>query len=181
MLRAEHLIRCQLHDCRAACCLHGVWLDTYEWEQIKSSSDLIAPHMPAEFQDPELWVDGNRDDDPFSASGRVIHTRVLPDRSHYGGTACIFLRADFKCALQVAGESAGLHPWHFKPFYCVLHPLDLDSEGCITLDESEALSAEEASCLRSCQVEIPLLNTFEEELRYILGDQAYLALYSKVG
>jgi hypothetical protein len=99
----------------------------------------------------------------------VLHSNVLPDRSHYGGTACVFLGEDAKCALQVASQAAGLHPWQWKPFYCVLHPLDLDEDGRITLDETAELLAEEGSCLRPSAEEIELVETFAEEIQYLLG------------
>ena len=75
---------------------------------------------------------------------------------------------DFKCALQVAGEAAGLHLWRLKSFYCVLHPLDPDEEGPTTLDTAEELLAEEGSCLRRAAWEIILLEMCEPELRYFL-------------
>lgn len=176
MLAAERMRRCHLQDCRAACCLYGVWIDSGEAEDILAHAGLIIPHMPAGQHDPASWFDAARDADPFSKSGTVVHSRVLPDPTHYGGTACVFLRPDFKCALQVAGDAAGLHPWRFKPFYCVLHPLDLDEEGRITLDEADLLVDEPGSCLRPAENEILLAETFEPEIRYLAGDEAYQAL-----
>jgi hypothetical protein len=171
--RAEPMQRCALSQCRGACCLHGVWMDTAERELLLTNAALILPHLPEALRDPEAWFDGRVEADEFSRSGRVFHSNVLPDKTHYGGTACVFLREDAKCALQVAGQSAGLHPWHFKPFYCILHPLDLDEQGRITLDTTEAMLSEEGSCLRPADRPISLLETFAEELRYFLGDDEY--------
>jgi hypothetical protein len=166
---SESMQRCHLHQCRAACCLYGVWLDEKEAEYILAHATEIIPFMPAESKNPETWLDGRAEDDPHSESGHVVHSTVVTRASHYGGTACIFLRSDHKCALQVASATQGKHPWHFKPFYCVLHPLDLDKEGRITLDETPLLLEEEGSCLRTTKEKIPLLLTFEPELRYLLG------------
>jgi hypothetical protein len=171
LLHSEAMQRCVLSECKGACCLHGVWIDRAEREEILANAALIAAAMPEALRDPEAWFDGRVEEDPFSRSGQVYHSNVLPDPAHYGGTACVFLREDFKCALQVAGETARLHPWRLKPFYCVLHPLDLDEEGRITLDSAEQLLAEAGSCLRPADREIPLLETFEPELRYLLGDK----------
>ena len=91
----------------------------------------------------------------------------MEEESHYGGTACIFLRQDAKCVLQVASEALGQHPWQLKPFYCILHPLDLDEEGRITLDKTEELMGEEASCLRPARGKMELKVIFEEELEYL--------------
>lgn len=176
LLQSEPMQRCRLSDCQAACCLYGVWLDTVEWQTIQAHAALIIPHMPAGCSDPSAWVDGRREADPHSRSGEVVHSRVLDASQHYGGTACVFLRADHKCALQVAGQQAGYHPWHFKPFYCILHPLDLDEQGRITLDRPEDLLGEPASCLRPSRQPVALLQTFEPELRYLLGEEAYQQL-----
>lgn len=169
MLRREPMQRCLLSECKGACCLHGVWIDRSEYAQILAHADEIAACMPETLRDPQVWFDSRSEHDPFSRSGEVLHSNVLPDRSHYGGTACVFLGEDAKCALQVASQAAGLHPWQWKPFYCVLHPLDLDEDGRITLDETAELLAEEGSCLRPSAEEIELVETFAEEIQYLLG------------
>ena len=175
MRKREAMQRCLLGECKGACCLHGVWIDRAECAQILAHAQQIALHLPEALRDPAVWFDGRSEADPFSRSGEVFHSNVLPDRSHYGGTACVFLCEDARCALQVAGEAAGLHPWAWKPFYCVLHPLDLDEEGRITLDETAELLAEEGSCLRPAHELIPLFETFEPEIRYLLGDGPFAA------
>lgn len=173
MLQSEPMQRCRLHQCRGACCLYGVWMDEQEWQKILAAADDIRPWMPPDAQDEQNWVDERRDSDPFAPSGKVIHSRVLRRAWHYGRTACIFLRRDYKCALQAAAAAAGLHPWQYKPFYCILHPLDLDEQGRITVDETALLLAEAGSCLIPADQPIPLKETFEEELRYFLGDETY--------
>jgi len=180
LLQSEPMRRCRLTECRAACCVYGVWLDWAEWEEIQLYAPLIIPHMPPDLNDPRGWVDGRVEDDPFTPSRRVIHSRVLPDAGHYGGSACVFLRDDSRCALQVAGEQAGLHPWRFKPFYCILHPLDLSEDGQITLDEREALLDEPGSCLRPSENVQPLVKVFEPELRYLLGEERWQALLQEI-
>lgn len=176
LLRTEPMQRCQLGECKAACCLYGVWMDPVEIQDLLAHVEQILPYMLEEQRDPSLWWDGREEQDRHSLSGKVVHSAVLQAEWHYGGTACIFLREDYKCALQVAAEANGLHPWRYKPFYCILHPLDLDAEGRITLDETETLLAEPASCLRPAEHSIPLIDTFEPELRYLLGEKGYTAL-----
>jgi hypothetical protein len=171
MLMREAMQRCVLSECKGACCLHGVWIDLAEHALILAHAQEIAACMPETLRDPQVWFDGRGESDPFARSGEVVHSNVLPDRAHYGGTACVFMREDAKCALQVASQAAGLHPWQWKPFYCVLHPLDLDEEGRITLDVAEELLAEEGSCLRPAPAPIPLVETFAEEIEYLLGNQ----------
>jgi len=134
---------------------------------------MIAPHMPVEVAESLDWFDERREVDPHAISGEVGHTTVLSAPDHYGGTACIFLRRDHKCALQTAADDAQLHPWRFKPFYCILHPLDLDEQGRITLDETDQMLAEPGSCLRPTEESTPLIDTFAEELKYLLGEKGY--------
>ena len=164
---AENLRRCGWPDCRAACCVYGTWVDTGEMENILVNADRIAPFLPADRREPERWFSEASEPDDHTPRGTVFHTAVLDDPEHYGGTACIFLMGDYRCALQAAGEAAGLHPWHFKPFYCVLHPLDLDGEGRITLDETHLLVDEPASCLVRGDEPVRLAELFEEELVYL--------------
>ena len=176
MLRSEPLQRCILGECRAACCLYGVWADRLEVEDIQQHAKMIAPHLKPAHADPTAWFEALREPDKHSLSGTVIHSKVVEDPTHYGGMACIFLREDYKCGLQVAAELNGLHAWRFKPFYCILHPLDLDEEGNITLDANEALVNEPGSCLRPADASIPLIETFSPELRYLLGEKKFATL-----
>lgn len=147
-----------------------------EAQDIRIHAGMIAPYLDPENRRPEDWFDGREEPDDHAISGWTVHSTVISDLNHYGETACIFLRKDHKCALQVAADAAGLHSWRFKPFYCILHPLDLDDEGRITLDETALMLAEPGSCLRPADHAIPLLETFEPELRYLLGDKAYQRL-----
>ena len=179
--QSEPMRRCTLGECRAACCLHGVWIDRLEAQDILANAARIAPHLPPENRDPADWLDGSEEPDEHSLSGYTVHSTVLPAPDHYGETACIFLRTDHKCALQVAADAEGLHPWRFKPFYCILHPLDLDEQGRITLDETALMLEEEGSCLRPAETPIPLLETFAPELRYLLGEKGYARLRRDAG
>ncbi|MFC1997138.1 DUF3109 family protein [Chloroflexota bacterium] len=179
LLKSEPVRRCMLDECHAACCLHGAWVDQIEIKDILSHADLIGPHMRLELADPSEWFDERREADQHAISGEVGHTTVLPAPEHYGGTACIFLRSDHKCALQTAADVGLLHPWRFKPFYCILHPLDLDDQGRITLDDTDLMLAELGSCLRPEKQPIPLIETFADELRYLLGEKGYRQLKTK--
>lgn len=177
---SEPMQRCTLGECHAACCLFGVWIDRVEAREILANAAIIAGHMEAENRDPGDWFDEREEPDENAASGWTVHSTVLPDPDHYGETACIFLRKDHLCALQVAAQAAGMHPWRFKPFYCILHPLDLDDEGRITLDETSLMLAEPGSCLRPAERPIPLVETFAPELRYLLGETAYQRLLREI-
>ena len=178
MLRSERLRRCTLDECHGACCVFGVWVDSREVADIMANASIIIPHMPPISRNQSEWFAPIEDNDEHSPTGKVIHTAIENRPEHYGGTACVFWREDAKCALQVAAVKNGLHPWRFKPYYCILHPLDQDETGRITLDETEELVNEPGSCLRSSEEATPLIFTFEEELRYLLGDSTYESIRS---
>lgn len=160
---------CGWPACGAACCFGGAWVDLAEIEDIRTNAGLISTHMPPGHTDFEDWFQSEVEPDPYALSGQVRHTAIVESPAHYHGTACIFLRPDFKCALQVAGEESGAHPWRFKPFYCILHPLDLDSEGRITLDETALLADEPGSCLRPSGAGHKISSIFFAELEYLTG------------
>jgi hypothetical protein len=173
LLRSEPLRRCRLEECRAACCSYGVWVDRTLVDEIRLNIPLVSAHMEPDRCNPADWFDEDIENDEHSLSGQVIHTTVFPDPAREAGTCCVFLRADHKCALQVAGDVNSGQPWQLKPFYCIVHPLVFDEGGQITLFENPELLSEPASCLRSADQSTKLVETFEPELRYLLGDRAY--------
>lgn len=176
LLAVEALQRCALGECKGACCVFGVWVDLGEMEDIMQHAALILPHMSEDARNPGEWFAPVEWNDNRSPSGKVIHTAVENRPDHYGQTACIFCLSDGKCALQVAADANGFHPWRFKPFFCILHPLDLDDKGRITLDSLENMMSEAGSCVRPADAAQPLLDTFEPELRYLMGENIYAAL-----
>jgi hypothetical protein len=163
--------RCDWPDCHANCCIYGAWVDKIQAEDILRHTVEISPHMEPEHKDACCWFDGQEEDDDHALSGRVVHTTIIPNPHHLGGTSCIFLRRDHKCALQAAAEAAGEHPWRYKPFYCILHPLDIDDDGRITLDDEALLLKEPTTCLQPCRQEIQIKELFREELEYLTGKQ----------
>ncbi len=173
LYRQEPMQRCTLNQCKGACCLYGVWVGLEEEEGIIQNADLIRPHMFLQNQDIENWFQDRHEDDLNFESGKVVHTSVVINKGHYGGSVCIFFGEESKCALQSASEQIGTNRWLLKPFYCVLHPLDLDEEGRITLDETDLLMAEEGSCLRPSEDRVTLLETFSEELIYLMGEENF--------
>jgi len=171
MHQKAHVQRCDWPNCGGACCIYGAWVDRIHTDTILEHADLIAPWMNPEHRDLFAWFDGQEEDDPYALSGKVRHTRVAASTDHYGGMACVFLREDKQCALQAAAEAHGLHKWQFKPFYCILHPLEFDSKGRITIDDPELMVTEPASCLKESDQEILFAELFNEELEYLLNQQ----------
>ena len=54
----------------------------------------------------------------------------------------------------------------------------IDKQGRITLDETDLMLAEPGSCLRPADEYTPLIETFADELRYLLGEKGYRKLRS---
>jgi hypothetical protein len=148
LFRGTRLRRCSLAECRAACCLHGVWVDPLEREDILRNAARILPHMPAGRREPARWFGTVPEGDPFFPSGCVVPTAVIPNPGHYGGTECVFLRADHLCSLQKAADAEGMDPWRWKPFHCIIHPITFEG-GAFTIASDEDLAAEPGSCFRA--------------------------------
>lgn len=163
---SEPIQRCGWPACRAACCVYGTWVSEAELLQLIERAAEIRPHLPEASQEKDLWFGEETEQDALRRD-TVWHTRVVDDPDHYGGSACVFLRRDYKCGLQVAAEAQGLPGWQFKPYYCVLHPLDLDDQGRLTLDEIHLMVSEPASCIRSAPAPISLSDLFAEELAFL--------------
>lgn len=163
------LQRCNFPDCKAACCVYGTWVDQVLIEEILKNAEWIQTFLKPELRQPELWFQKQTSPDPHALEGTVRPTTVVTDKEHYGGTACIFLRGDYKCALQVAGEAKEEHPWRYKPFYCILHPLEIDEARRLTLDNTHLLLAEPASCIRPAKQKRTLKKIFKTEIEYFFG------------
>jgi hypothetical protein len=147
LFRVTRLRRCRLEECRAACCLHGVWVDPLEKEDILRHAGAIAPFLPEGRRDPNVWFLAEQEPDDLLPSGCAVASAVVPNPAHYGGTECIFLRPDARCALQAAADAGGVHPWRWKPFHCIIHPITTEN-GEFTIASEEELLAEEGSCFR---------------------------------
>ena len=181
MFLPENMKRCELHACHGACCAFGVWIDLNEKQRIQENSEIVKSCMDLDSGEIDDWFDLKQEEDPFTESGWVVHSKIVRRDNPIARKTCVFLRNDHKCALQVASKLLGKHHWYLKPFYCILHPMDLSREGEITLDETHTLLVEEKSCLRySSEIQTPI-EIFEEELRYLLGDDIFEGYLRKTG
>ncbi len=168
LFRSTRLRRCTLEECRGACCLHGVWVDPLEIDDILRNKDLIFPYLAEGRKDTEDWFTNDREEDAFFPSGYLVRTATLPNPAHYGGTECVFLRPDARCSLQTASIAAGLHPWRWKPFHCIIHPITYE-DGSFTIATDEELLAEEAGCFRAGAAETRMHENLVEEMDFLLS------------
>jgi hypothetical protein len=178
MFERFSLRRCGLGECSAWCCGMGVWVDIEHAQHILNHRDLVKHYLPEDRHDESRWFDGVEQDDPDFPSGRCTGTSVMPRSDHPLGTACIFLRPDYRCALHAAGAENGLGPWGLKPFFCALHPLTYGDDQTITLDDDNEIYIGGGSCQR-VNVDwrpVPLYEVFADELRLVLGHDGYAQL-----
>lgn len=172
LLEPQAVARCRVARCEAVCCAHGVFVSLAQAEDIREHRRWIVPHLPRDRADPRLWFGGRRlieHDHPDG--GMAVRTAVVRDPSHPAGCACVFLRPDRKCALQVAGESAGEHPWRLKPFYCALHPITF-RRHVVTLEPAvNAAYPLRYDCFRAAATPArPLYQLFRAEMALALGE-----------
>lgn len=128
------LLPCALGRCHGTCCSEGVYLNAEGALVIRNLLRREAELFRAlgmerpeealveETEDGVRSVRTARRPKPFRA--------LVPDYpAHFAETSCAFLLPDARCALQAAAEAKGLHPWHYKPLACWLHPVSISPEG----------------------------------------------------
>lgn len=164
--RAKFPESCRIDRCRSRCCRFGVWADTGEMKEILANSERFVPYVRPEAADPSCWF-GRTQEDRDCPSGLAVETRVV-------GEACAFLHPAHGCALQMAAIDAGLHPWRFKPRFCVMFPLVI-SEGTLTVDEE----MKSLWCMREKNRTHPIIESVRAEVRYLFGEEMAQALLSE--
>jgi hypothetical protein len=129
------LARCRLEKCKGMCCYDGVFLGAEEAAVVEEVAAREADffrdlglRLPAQVVVTGSWeglVSGKKTAvAPWPAS---LEVESFP--AHFHDTACVFHLPDGRCALQVLSVARGLHPWHYKPTGCWLHPLTADHGG----------------------------------------------------
>jgi hypothetical protein len=149
-------------------------VDPLEMEDILQHSGAIVPFLPEGRRDPHHWFGVIREEDDLLPSGFAVASTVIPNPAHYGGTECIFLRPDGLCSLQAAACAAGEHPWRWKPFHCIIHPITTE-DGEFTIATDEELQAEDASCFRAGAHESRMSDWLTEEIAFLtaVGDDQW--------
>lgn len=125
------LKRCDLRSCRATCCHDGVYLGPEESEVIQTLVESERAAIESEGVElPSQCVVYGSWRDVASGPKTAVRSDAKQGMSGYPGhfprTACVFLLADARCALQSFAVSRGLDPWHYKPLTCWMHPLAID-------------------------------------------------------
>jgi hypothetical protein len=140
------LRRCRLEQCKGMCCYDGVYLDAEEAAVVAGLARSEATffrdlglRLPEQVVVTGSWeglVAGRK-----TALAPWPASQVVEDfPAHFHDNACVFHLPDGRCALQVLSVARGLHPWHYKPTGCWLHPLTAtyaDRPG-LGLDDEES-------------------------------------------
>lgn len=125
------LSRCDLSQCGGNCCHDGVYLSSEEArairglvEEDRKGIESTGVSLPEQVVVYGKWRDitsgPKTATKPVKMMGRV---EGYPD--HFPETNCAFLLPDARCSLQAYAMERGLHPWHWKPLTCWLHPLSI--------------------------------------------------------
>jgi hypothetical protein len=150
--------------CTSTCCSGGVYADIAERDRILADREIIKKYMDStQNLDDATWFDAEEAEDEDFRSGRCVGTTVVNDK-------CVFLNSVGHCSLQSAAMAEGKHKWFWKPFYCVLFPIEVSSK-VISFDPM--LQDEEACCTLRERFDIPLFQGCREELIHILGEDGY--------
>lgn len=127
------LRRCDLRHCGGTCCHDGVYLSSEEARVIRGLSDSaredlegVGASLPRRTVVYGKWRDITSG--PKTAVREEESRTCIPGYpAHFPKTSCVFLLPDARCALQAYAMRECLHPWHYKPLTCWLHPLSFTS------------------------------------------------------
>lgn len=168
-----------LQACRGACCVGGIWLDVGHVQHILAAEALIAPLLVPDRRDPDQWFSDEVVEHPDFPTGLGTATAVLPRIDGSGRAGCVFVLADHRCALQVAGMAAGM-PWPgLKPFDCATFPVLL-SEGELVWDQESASAPDGVDCQLggpdTDQPPVRFYQAFATEIAYAVGQEGLAAV-----
>jgi hypothetical protein len=103
--------------CDGSCCLKGSVASIDERDRVLDHAAQVAPHMTASRRDePTRWFARRVERDENYVCGKSVATEVVDG-------ACVFLRDDRLCALQVAALAEGMAAFALKPAMCLLWPI----------------------------------------------------------
>ena len=140
--------RCDLNVCGGACCVNGIWVDVGHVQRILDAADTIRPFMATRYAaDEDRWFADDTLHSPDFPSGVGVPTAVGERDQQPGRQGCIFVRADHKCALQLASVQLNLPGHGLKPFDCATYPI-LRSDGVIQADKKSARAHPAGDCQR---------------------------------
>lgn len=155
--------------CSSNCCKGGVWIDIAEHDVIMSKKELIKAQMDeTQSTDDVKWFELEVVNDSDFPSGKAIGTEIVNDK-------CAFLDKVGRCSIQLAAVADGKHKWEWKPFYCILFPVEV-TNNVVGFDPM--LQGSDMCCTVSSVFETPLFAACKEELIHLLGEDWYCEIES---
>lgn len=108
-----------VRNCDGSCCAFGSTASLVERDTILEHAGIVRAEMTSRGRkDTARWFTNRIMKDEDFTAGKVVYTRILDG-------ACVFLRDDGLCALQVAGEKRLGNPYALKPAVCLLWPISV--------------------------------------------------------
>ena len=132
---------CDLAECKGMCCWGGVWLEPEEQKVIEKNEVYLRANLPSvgvEIDKNLSLLDKSDSMGRFTAGTNVKpfdYSQQANFSKDWDHTACVFRCGDGACGLQLLAVSEGKEPWHYKPFYCYLFPIDITQENGKTIIE----------------------------------------------
>jgi hypothetical protein len=155
VLTARFERACATTRCSGRCCATGVWADAAEREAVLRHADDVQRHMDeTQEREPSRWFDPRPWDHPDFPSGCGFGTATSRG-------ACVFLRGDRRCALQLASDT---RTGRLKPLFCYAFPVTI-VDGVLCLDDAR----DPACCTPSSTGSITALDMYAGELQQLLG------------
>lgn len=166
--------RCELQVCGGACCVNGIWVDLGHVQRILDAADQVRPFMAPEYAgDEDRWFGDETLETIDFPSGLGLPTAVAPRADASGRQGCVFVRADHKCALQMASVAMNLASPGLKPLDCATYPI-LRSDGVIQVDDESARHHPGADCQQGGPTQRQMREVFAEEVALCLPSGAEL-------
>lgn len=148
--------------------MNGIWVDLHHVQRILDSAAVVRPFMAAAYAaDEDRWFGDETLETSDFPSGLGLPTAVGPRADGSGRQGCVFVRADHKCALQMASEAQGLPFPGLKPFDCATYPI-LRSDGVVQVDCESARHHPGADCQQGGATQRQMRDVFAEEIALCL-------------
>lgn len=165
---------CDMNICSGLCCMSGVVMDINFKDVIMEHKDDIIANMTADQpKDPDVWFDGNVEEDHDFESGVSIGTNTHVD-SH-GVEKCVFNDANHFCTLQVMAVNKGLHKWAVKPTHCILYPVTV-VDKTLMYDDVHSLDMDYCGMYKTQNFTQNVFDAVHEEIKYVLGEDFFTFL-----
>lgn len=108
-----------VRNCDGSCCKHGSTASVVERDKILKHAAIVKREMTSRGRkNTALWFTTRIMKDEDFTAGKTVYTRIVDG-------ACVFLRDDKLCALQVASEKKLGAPYALKPAICLLWPISV--------------------------------------------------------